>query len=139
MEPDPSLRYLSLAEVLALHRLAMEHTGQRPAPLRDEGALDSAVMRPRMAAFYEQGDLVRQCALLAAGIAQAQAFLDGNKRTAYAAADLFLRLNGRAFAGDPLELARQLEALATPESDPREATARFEAWLRDHIGPRESR
>lgn len=117
----------------------MERTGQEPASLRDEGRLESALMRPQMAAHYEEADLVRQCALLAAGVAQAQAFLDGNKRTAFAAADLFLRLNACAFGGDPLELARQLEALATPESDPEEATVRFEAWLREHVGPRESR
>ncbi len=50
--------------------------------------------------------LVRQCTLLAIGISQAQAWLDGNKRTAYACATVFLILNGHEYTGDPLELAR---------------------------------
>jgi len=113
----------------------MEKTGYSPAPLRDEPGLESAVMRPQMVAYYEGADLLRQCALLAVGIAQAQSFLDGNKRTAYAAADVFLRLNGFEFQGDPLDLARQLEAVAERQGGLADATDRFEAWLRDHIGP----
>src|SRR5687767_4907719 len=108
-----AIRHLTVADVMTLHQLAMERTGFGPAPLRNEGALESAVMRPRMAAYYEDADLIRQAGLLAAGISQAQAFVDGNKRTAFAAADVFMRLNGQALPGEPLELAQQLEALAT--------------------------
>ena len=113
----------------------MESTGYLPAPLRDEAGLESAVMRPRMAAHYEDADLVRQCALLTVGIAQAQAFLDGNKRTAFAAGDVFLRLNGFEFSGDPLELARQLEEVAERTGSLADATDRFEAWLRESVAP----
>ena len=87
-----------------------------------------------MAAFYEDADLIRQATLLAVGIAQAQAFLDGNKRTAFAALDVFLRINGTSFDGDPLELAQQLEQLATRADSLDAATGRFEQWLREHIG-----
>jgi death-on-curing protein len=132
MEPPADNRYLSVIEVIALHQAIMERMGAAPAPLRDEGALASAVMRPRMAAHYEQADLMRQAALLAAGIAQVQAFLDGNKRVALAAADVFLRLNGQALGGNPLELARQLEALATRSGSLEDATHAFEQWLRQH-------
>jgi death-on-curing protein len=90
----------------------MVETGQAPAPLRDPGALSSALTRSRTAELYTDADLVRQAALVAVGISQAQAFLDGNKRTAFAACDLFLRWNGLEFSGDPLGLARQLEAVA---------------------------
>jgi death-on-curing protein len=131
--------YLSLADVLALHEMVMARTGDTPAPLRDEGLLESAVMRPRMAAHYEQADLLRQCALLTIGISQAQAFLDGNKRTAFAACDVFLRLNGLAFEGDPLALARQLEGVAERSGQLEEATRQFEAWLREQIGQRDRR
>ena len=113
----------------------MERTGSTPAPLRAEGTLESAVMRPRTAAYYEQADMIRQCAVLAVGIAQAQAFLDGNKRAAFAAADVFLRLNGLLFSGDPLDLAQQLEVLATRADSLERATDRFEQWLRHRIGP----
>src|SRR6266849_8772912 len=127
------IRYLSLADVLALHQAMMEKFGVGPAPLREEGLLESAIMRPRMAAYYNEVDLIRQAALLAVGISQAQAFLDGNKRTALAACDVFLRLNGIVFAGDPLELARQLEAVAMRSVNLEEVTNRFERWLRDEI------
>ncbi|MBI3980116.1 MAG: type II toxin-antitoxin system death-on-curing family toxin [Chloroflexi bacterium] len=134
MQPAEEIRYLALADVVALHQIVMERTGFAPAPLRDEGLLESAILRPQMAAHYEEADLVRQCALLAVGIAQAQAFLDGNKRTAYAAADVFLRLNGWAFSGDPVELGEQLEAVATRTDSLDAATDRFEQWLRKQIG-----
>jgi death-on-curing protein len=110
----------------------MEQTGQPATPLRDTGLLESALMRPQMAAFYEQADLIRQATLLAVGIPQAQAFLDGNKRAAFAALIVFLRLNGLKYSGDPMALARQLEAVASREDD-LDSAARFEAWLRERI------
>jgi death on curing protein len=129
--------YLTLADVLALYEAVMEKFGRGPEPLRSEGLLESAVMRSRMAAYYAQADLIRQCALLIVGISQAQAFADGNKRIAFAAGDVFLRINGFAFSGDPIELALQLEAVAERRGDLEEATDQFEHWLRDHVSPLE--
>ncbi len=131
------IRYLSLAEVLALHQAMMEKFGLASSPLREEGMLESAIMRPRMAAYYSEADIIRQCTLLLIGISQAQAFLDGNKRTAFAACDVFLRLNGLAFTGDPIEFAIQLEAVAERPGGLEEATDRFEEWLRPQVHPRE--
>lgn len=131
------IRYLSMADVLALHQAMMEKFGFASAPLRDEGMLESAIMRPRMAAYYSEADIIRQAALLAVGISQAQAFLDGNKRTAFAASDVFLRLNGLAFVGDPIELAMELEAIAARTGNLENATDGFEEWLREQIHPTE--
>jgi death on curing protein len=131
------IHYLSLADVLALHQAIMEKFGIASTPLRDEGMLESAIMRPRMAAYYSEADINRQAALLAVGISQAQAFLDGNKRIAFLACDVFLRLNGLAFVGDSLELAFQLVAVTDRRSDLEEATAVFEEWLRKHVGLKE--
>ncbi|MGH2496242.1 MAG: type II toxin-antitoxin system death-on-curing family toxin [Ktedonobacteraceae bacterium] len=131
------IRYLSLADILVLHQAMMEKFGIGPAPLREEGLLESAIMRPRMAAHYEEVDLIRQATLLAVGVSQAQAFLDGNKRTAFAACDVFLRLNGIIIVGDPIELALQLEAVAERTGNLEVATDLFESWLRVHIRPRE--
>jgi len=131
------IRYLSLAEVLALYQAMMEKFGLAPSPLREEGMLESAIMRPRMAAYYSEADIIRQCTLLLIGISQAQAFLDGNKRTAFAACDVFLRLNGLAFTGDSVEFAIQLEAVAERPGGLEEATDRFEEWLRSQVHPRE--
>ena len=123
------IHYLSLADVLALHQAIMEKFGFASAPLRDEGMLESAIMRPRMAAYYSEADIIRQAALLAVGISQAQAFLDGNKRIAFLACDVFLRLNGLAFIGNPIDLAMQLEAITVRISNLEDATDGFEEWL----------
>jgi len=130
------IRYLSLADILALHQAMMEKFGVGPAPLREEGLLESAIMRPRMAAYYEEVDLIRQAVLLAVGVSQVRAFLDGNKRTAFAACDVFLRLNGVVIVADPIDLALQLEAVAERTGNLETATDRFESWLRIHIRPR---
>jgi death-on-curing protein len=115
----------------------MERMGSAPAPFRagGEALLESAVMRPQMAAYYEGADLIRQAALLAVGISQSQAFLDGNKRTAFGALRAFLGTNGFTFADDSLRVAEQLEAVATRPDSLDAATGRFEAWLRDHVAP----
>jgi death-on-curing protein len=128
--------YLSLADVIAIHESAMRRLGDEPKPLRDEGILESAVMRPQMAAYYEGADIVRQAALLGVGISQAQAFLDGNKRTAYLALNTFLRMNGLTYIGDRLALARQFEQFAERSTESDEAIAAFEAWLRQYVQPR---
>jgi death on curing protein len=130
---NESLRYLNLAEVIVLHEVVMERTGYAAAPVRDAGLLESAIQRPRTAAFYGDADLTAQAALLAVGIAQAQAFLDGNKRTAFVALDAFLRLNGSWFSDDPLALAQQLEDIATRSDSLEAATQRFVDWLRTRI------
>src|SRR5688572_2362924 len=96
-------RYPSLAEVIAIHQEVMCRLGVAPKPLRDEGLLESALMRAQMAAYYEEADLIRQAALLAVGISQAQAFLDGNKRTAFQTLDAFLWVNNWEYVAQPME------------------------------------
>ncbi len=125
-------RWLDVAEVVALHEAIMRGMDWAPAPLRDEGALESAVTRPRMAAYYEAADLIRQAALLSVGISQAQAFLDGNKRTAFAAIKIFLESNGQPLTVPPLDVARALERVAEA-ADRGAATEAFEQWLRTAI------
>lgn len=115
----------------------MVRMGSNPAHIRAGGEtlLESALMRPRMAAYYEGADLVRQAALLAVGVSQAQAFLDGNKRTALAVTDVFLRVNALTSPASSREYARQIELVAERTDSLDAATARFEAWLRAHTRP----
>jgi death on curing protein len=129
-------RYPSLAEIIALHDLILSRLGTRPQPLRDEGLLESALMRPRMTAWYEGADIIRQAALLAIGISQVQAFVDGNKRTAFATLDAFLWVNGWEYVADPMELAHHLEQVAVPTTGAVSATDAFESWLRNNVSPR---
>ena len=66
-------------------------------------------------------------------ISQAQAFVQANERTAFIAADVFLRANGCVFYDDPLEMARRLEAAAAPSKKEREATETLAEWLRERV------
>jgi death-on-curing protein len=127
--------HLTLADVIAVHGEVMSWFGLPPNPLRDENALDSAITRARMAEYYEGSDVIRQAVLIAVGISQAQAFLDGNKRTALAAMHSFLRRNGLRPGGESLDYARQLEIVAERPGEREAATAEFEAWLRERVRP----
>lgn len=124
--------YLEVAEVVELHYRVMERTGVASQGIRAQLELESALARPQMAAFYENADIVRQATVLAIGISQNQPFVDGNKRTAYAVSDSFLRANGRPYDGDPIDFAKQLEAVAERTGSLDDATDTFERWLRQH-------
>lgn len=127
--------YPSLEDVVEIHDAIVALMGGPPSPLlaAKRSDLDSAIARPRHLAFYERADLAEQAAL-AVGISQAQAFLDGNKRTAFGTADLFLRANGRAYSGPPMELALWIERVAEADGRARVAGAMV-AWLRSHLTP----
>ena len=125
--------YLTVAEVVVIHDEIMVRTGHAPEGLRDEGLLESALMRAQAAAYYEGADLVRQAVLMAVGISQNQPFVDGNKRAGYGVLDVFLRINGLVFSGDPLELAKQFEHIAEPGEDRGAGTERLVEWLRERV------
>jgi death-on-curing protein len=96
---DPD--FLTVEDVLLLHEEQLARYGGG-AGVRDPGALDSAVAMPR-ATFggeFVHEDLFAMAAAYAFHIAQNQPFVDGNKRTGFAAALVFLDLNGIAVA-DP--------------------------------------
>lgn len=130
-----AIAYLTVADIISLHEFIMQKTGFAPEPLRNEGRLESAAMRPQMAAYYEGADLIRQAAILAVGISQAQAFVDGNKRTALIAFDVFLQRNKYLITGDDDAVVDQLDHVAQEILDRDGAIDRFEAWLRTHIQP----
>jgi death-on-curing protein len=88
-------RFLTAAEVLAIHDEVLAATGGAEG-LRDLGLLESAVARP-LAGFGEtllHPDRPSQAAALLQSLASNHPFVDGNKRTAFTAMDVFLRLNG---------------------------------------------
>lgn len=126
-------RYLAAADVMGLNDEILGRMQGISSLLRDENALESAVMRPQMAAYYEGADLVAQTATLIAGIALAHAFVDGNKRAALAAGRVFMTVNGLTFTGDALEMARQIEATVVRSVPLPEALAAFTGWLRARV------
>lgn len=95
--------YLELVDALELYAAIIGGTPAQAADqLRDQGALEGALARPRSYADYEGADIALQAAVLAHGIAESQAFIDANKRLALVAMLTFLELNGyRVEASDP--------------------------------------
>ncbi|MFN2507779.1 MAG: type II toxin-antitoxin system death-on-curing family toxin [Chthoniobacterales bacterium] len=87
--------FVSYEQVLRLHEESLRRHGGS-AGVRDEGLLRSAVEQPLNDYHYGRADLFGIAAAYAFHIAQAQACLDGNKRTAIATALSFLELNGVA-------------------------------------------
>ncbi len=85
--------FLTVPQVETLHRMALERHGGQDG-LRDRAALESATMQPCNVWLYSQGGLFEIAAAYAFHIAEAQAFLDGNKRTGMSAALVFLEGNG---------------------------------------------
>src|SRR6266508_1377969 len=89
------MRYLTLAEIVDLHRLIGEITGGATG-IRDLGALESAIAQPK--ATFDMNDLypslVDKAAALCHSIVQGHPFVDGNKRVGHAAMSTFLLLNG---------------------------------------------
>ena len=85
--------WLPIEAVIEHNRLEVEATGERHF-LRDRGLLEGALARPRNAFAYGEEDIVVLAVRLMAGVAQAHAFEQGNKRTAFAAMRIFLRTNG---------------------------------------------
>ena len=82
--------FITLEEALHLHGRLLERFGGRPG-VRDQGLLESALARPR-SGYY--GSRSEQAAALMQSLARNHAFIDGNKRVAFASAAVFLRLNG---------------------------------------------
>ena len=126
------MRYLSLGEVLELHRLVVEQAGGA-AGLRDLGALESAVAQPR--ATFGGADLyptlAAKAAALGYSLALNHAFVDGNKRVAHAALETFLVLNAYELAAGVDEGERTMLALAAGEL----SREQFAAWVERHLVP----
>jgi death-on-curing protein len=114
--------------VIAVHdRQLAEHGG--PSGLRDAGALASALARPVNQWHYGADDPCALAAAYAFGIARNHPFTDGNKRTAWVAARLFLRLNGHALRFLEREAVATILALAGGELSEDELAD----WLRGHV------
>jgi death-on-curing protein len=88
--------YLSIVEVLAMHEDQIARYGGA-AGLRDPGQLEAALFRPQTG-YY--ADLIEEAAALWESLSQNHPFLDGNKRTAFAATYTFLALNGLRLTAD---------------------------------------
>ena len=93
--------------------------------VRDKGLLLSALARPQHVFAYETPSLFDLAAAYAHGIVKNHPFIDGNKRSGFLAATLFLESNGIRFNGDEHDAVIQTLALAAGESTLQD----FSAWL----------
>ena len=109
-------RFLTLAEVLHLHDQSLARFGGL-AGIGDRGLVESALASAKNTFWYGGGGLFEIAAAYAFHIAEAQAFLDGNKRTAAAAAIAFLRLNGLPFPQDNGSVYNAMIAVANKQLD----------------------
>lgn len=117
---------VDLASTIHLEQLA-EHGGGEG--VRDATLLESAMARPQNLAAYGNPDAAALAAAYAFGIARNHPFIDGNKRTAWVVARLFLAKNGVALSFSPVDATLTMLALAAGEMGEEE----FAAWLRDRI------
>lgn len=99
---------------------------------RDEGLFESALARPQNLFTYEGvTDIARLAACYGFGLAKNHAFVDGNKRIAFIATGLFLRLNGCRLVADQVQATLTVLSVASGASSESE----FAEWIRQHMRP----
>jgi death-on-curing protein len=114
---------------LAIHdEQISEHGGL--AGVRDQSLLLSALARPRNLAAYGKPDLADLAAAYATGIARNHAFLDGNKRTAWVVAEVFLLKNGQELTANDHDGVEVMLAVADGSMSEPKLAAWFRKWMR---------
>ena len=96
--------YLTAVEILALHQALLQRYGGASG-LRDMGAVEAAAFRPQCG-YYN--DIIEEAAALLESLLVNHPFTDGNKRVAFAACDVFLRINGWQIQADPAWLLQRM-------------------------------
>jgi len=116
--------YLTVADVLGLHAILLQRYGGAPG-VRDPGALEAALFRPQTG-YYD--DIVMEASALLESLAINHPFVDGNKRVAFAAADVFLRINGWRLKRAPMQIFSEMIAMFENSTLD---IAHLEPWLRE--------
>ncbi len=117
--------------ILAIHHEQLaEHGGG--AGVRDHGLLESALARPINLAAYEKPDVAALAASYAVALAKNHPFVDGNKRTAFVALELFLALNGFDLVANDVDCVMTMLAVAAGEIDEVALTE----WIRRNMAKR---
>ena len=120
--------YPTVEEVLAIHDSLIRDFGGSTG-LRDMGALESALFRPQIG-YYD--GLIAEAAALLESLAMNHPFVDGNKRVAFAATEVFLNLNGSFIDCDSEEAYEHFMRLFETNSF---RFAELGEWLEVHVKP----
>jgi death on curing protein len=123
--------YLTLIEVLEIHKMLIEEHGGAHG-LRDAGALEAALFRPQ-SGYYD--DLIAEASALFESLAINHPFLDGNKRIAFAATDIFLRINGSRIYKPPMDIYSDMMKMFDTGTF---NIAHIEPWLRSCVSTQQS-
>ncbi len=124
------MRYLTLGEVLELYRQIMEIAGGAIG-IRDLSGLESALAQPRQTFGGKElyPTLAEKAAALGHSLVQNHPFVDGNKRTAHAAMEVFLLLNGHEIAASVEEQERVMLGVASGTME----RSQFLKWMSSHV------
>jgi death on curing protein len=120
---DPDVLLAAHDEQLA------EHGGA--AGIRDRGLFESALARPKNLAAYGDPDAAALAAAYGFGLAKNHAFVDGNKRTALVALELFLAINGFELTADDRQCVMVMLSVASGAFSENELAE----WIRKHLKP----
>ncbi|HEX5083884.1 MAG TPA: type II toxin-antitoxin system death-on-curing family toxin [Blastocatellia bacterium] len=121
-------RYITYPEAVWIHIQLMRLEGEIRYGVFDRELIESALARPRQAAAYEDADVIRQAATLFYGLIKSHPWVGGNKRTATAIVNIFLKRNSfklTSVTKDNVELSLAVEADQWKVDE-------IEVWLRQH-------
>jgi death on curing protein len=119
--------WLDILEVTDMHAEQLALFGGADG-IRDRGMLESALARPKNQWHYGEKDLAALAGAYAFGLAKNHPFVDGNKRAAFHALVVFLRLNEVDFRPDPAQATAIILALAAGEVSEESLTR----WIKDN-------
>ncbi len=114
-------------ECLAIHEMMLAQHGGL-AGVRDEGLLDSALSKPQNLFAYSKPAHAEMAASYAAGIILNHPFLDGNKRTGFMVAAIFLEVNGFELTATEESVVENTLALAAGSLKEKN----YAAWFKDN-------
>jgi death-on-curing protein len=118
--------YLTAAEAVEIHRAMIDAHGGSHG-IRDIGALESALFRPQ-SGYYE--DIIAEACALLESLAVNHPFVDGNKRVAFAAMEIFLLINGWRVNATQQQIHRLLMRLFNSGTF---ELAELDKWFRPRI------
>ncbi len=124
------MRYLTLGELIELHRRIIEQSGGANG-IRDLGLAESALAQPHMSFGGSElySTLAEKAAALCFSLVMNHPFVDGNKRIGHAAMETFLVMNGFELNADVDESETAILRLAAGEFD----RIPFTEWVVDHV------